>query len=450
MFLTVPVLLSGCSTLDSLAPDLGLGSSAPSTPQTSGLVVSDEPFAAQSGAAVLAQGGSAADAVSAMFFTMTATYPVAAGLGGGGICLVRDAGGQTREFDFLPRAAAGGGAYAVPGAVAGFYDLQKAFGTLPWQRVVAAGEAYAAAGFPISHVLEQRLQAAQSVIRLDAALSAEFLDESGHVKPEGTVVMNRPLSVTLGTVRLGGGDGFYKGPVATAIAAYSAAQGGHVTAGELAAYRDGQTPARLVNVGGFTAAIADAHTGAGAFAGALLANLSRGDATNEGAVVAALRQTLAGFHVASLPSDLGATGFAALDKGGGAAACAVTLNGPFGSGHTAGDTGVLLAAAPDSAAGLSAAFLAPVIASDSNGQVALSGAGAGGPNGTAAAMLALERMAAGMPLAQESDLRSTGLAPFVTVNVISCQNGICVALPDPGGHGLGTAAADQGAPAAAP
>ena len=90
--LAVPLLLAGCETMDSLVPsmpDLGmsdlLGSSAPAmqAARTTGLAVSDEPYAAQTGATILSQGGSAADAVSAMFFTLTATYPVAAGLGGG-------------------------------------------------------------------------------------------------------------------------------------------------------------------------------------------------------------------------------------------------------------------------------------------------------------------------------------------------------------------------------
>ena len=54
------------------------------------------------------------------------------------------------EFDFLDRKPNGGGAYGVPGAVRGFYDMQRMYGALPWQRTVAPGEAYAATGFPIS------------------------------------------------------------------------------------------------------------------------------------------------------------------------------------------------------------------------------------------------------------------------------------------------------------
>ena len=444
--LAVPLLLAGCDTLDDLmpsVPDLGIGDSTPvSQPaKTTGLAVSDEPFAAQTGTAILSQGGSAADAVTAMFFTLTATYPVAAGLGGGGICIVRDSQGQTREYDFLPHAANAGGAYAVPGAVAGFHDLQKAYGVLPWQRDVAPGEAFAATGFPISHVLAQRIAAAQNVIRLDAALSAEFLDQNGQPRAEGSVAANPDLSVTLGSVRQLGTDGFYAGPVAASIVSYSAAQGGTVSAAELSGYRSTQTPARLVNLGTISASVPGPTTGAGTFSASVL----NGICTNRdlaAATVTAVRRALAGFNIQSVPPDLGATGFAAFDANGQAAACAMTMNGPFGSGHSAGDTGVTLAASPSTPVGISAAFLTPMIATDGNGQVVLAGAGSGGPNGTGAIVYALLRLATGQTLARPGDLLSTGLAPMATVNAITCSNGLCVALPDPGGNGLGTTVDD--------
>ena len=444
--LAVPLLLAGCETVGSLVPsmpDLGLGGSS-STPalqaaKTTGLAVSDEPFAAQAGATILSQGGSAADAVSAMFFTLTATYPVAAGLGGGGICIVRDNQGVAREFDFLPHAANGGGAQAVPGAVAGFYDLQKAYGALPWQRDVAAGEAFAATGFPISHVLALRLAAAQNIVRLDPALSAEFLGSSGQIKTEGTVVANPALSVTLGVIRQNGAQGFYSGAVADSLVAASAAQGGTLSAAELSGYRSTQNGARILNLGSVSAVVPGTSTGAGAFSDRVLTGVRGSDLA--AATVTAVRGALAGFNIQSVPPDLGATGFAALDAGGQAAACAVTLNGPFGSGHSAGQTGVILAAAPTSPAGISSAFLTPVIAADNGGQVALAGAGAGGPNGTGAIMYALMRLASGQSLIRPGDLRSTGLAPMATVNAIACSE-LCVALPDPGGNGLGATVGD--------
>ena len=66
------------------------------------------------------------------------------------------------------------------------------------------------------------------------------------------------------------------------------------------------------------------------------------------------------------------------------------------------------------------------------------GTGSGGPNGTAAAAYALLASSGGRILTHAT-IRSTGVAPFDTVNMISCENGICVALPDPGAHGQGAA-----------
>jgi gamma-glutamyltranspeptidase / glutathione hydrolase len=435
--LPMAALLAGCSIGDTISSSVNsvLGATGSVAQTSTGLAVGDEPYAVKAGTAILSEGGSAADAVTAMFFSMTATYPVAAGLGGGGICLVADPAKGIREYDFLPRAARAGGAYAVPGAVKGFYNLQIAFGALPWQRDVAGGEAFAATGFPISHALAIRLANTVAEFRQDPALAAEFLDSAGHLKLEGSVVANPLLSQTLSAIRLSGADGFYKGAVAVEIVRAAAAQGGAISLEDLSDYRVRVANPHLMSDSGLSVAIPDSSTGAGAFAQALFANAARG-ANPEGAVVTAVRQTLASFGVRALPADLGGTGFAALDQKGEAVVCGVTMNGSFGARRTAADTGVLFANAPASPSGIAGAFLTPLIARNGDGKVVLAGVGAGGPNGTAAVAYALLRLAAGQNVERPADLRSTGAAPAVTVNVISCGS-ICVALPDPGGHGLG-------------
>jgi gamma-glutamyltranspeptidase/glutathione hydrolase len=448
------LFLGGCQTVSSLgdhaAATVGLGDDAPKTytasqeskAQRSGIAAADEPLAARSGAAALASGGSAVDAVTTMFFTLTATYPVAAGLGSGGICLVRDPGGQVTEFDFLTKAPKAGGLYALPGAVAGFAAMQKLYGALPWQRVVAPGEAFAATGFLISQALAVRLIPAQNILRLDASLAAEFLDQNGAPHAAGVEVKNPALGLTLTQLRLNQADGFYRGDVAARIVAYSAAQGGGISAPELAAMAPLQGPARSRGTGSFVTWLPGVRTGAGAFTGGLMDNLSRDmRSSRDPAVVMsqAARQTLAGFGVGALPRDLGSTGFSAVDAAGEAASCAITMNGPFGSGRTAAGTGVVLGQTPSSTAGLASAFLTPVIAT-SGGQVGLAGVGVGGPNGTAAALYAVLDAAGGRPLGKRGDLRGTGNAPYDTVNMISCDQDTCVALTDPGAHGAGIAA----------
>ncbi|HEY1631902.1 MAG TPA: gamma-glutamyltransferase [Rhizomicrobium sp.] len=435
------VILTACSSGEEvIREDTG--------PHGSGYVVGDEPFAVRTGAAILAEGGSAADAAAGMYFSLSATYPVAAGLGGGGLCIVHDQpSGRTETFNFLARDAASGGPFAVPGNVKGFAAMQAAYGQLPWQRDVSPGEQFAATGFPISKALADRLATNLDVIRLDAGLAAEFLDESGRVKAPGTVVSNPALAQTLSYIRMYGPNGFYRGDNAAKIAAYTTGQSGAITTAELDSYAAGRAAPRTVALGSEIGYLPTDRIGSGAFTGMLLGrlvdangNIIPGDQA-AAATATATKAALDQFGISELPRDLGATGFAAVDGDGQAVSCAVTMNGPFGSGHTALGTGVTLARAPSSGkAGIAAAFLTPVIATDSSGSISLAGAGAGGPNGTAAIAYALVKLARGEDMTQPGAIRSTGIAPYDTVNVISCQGATCATLPDPQAHGLGAAA----------
>jgi gamma-glutamyltranspeptidase/glutathione hydrolase len=424
-----------------------------SAPLGGGYVVGDEPFAVKAGAAALAQGGSAADAATAMFFVLTATYPVAAGLGGGGICVVHDqASGQNEAFEFLARDSDTKGSFAVPATVRGFAALQAAYGRLPWQRDVSPGEGYAATGFPISTALSDRLSSSQDIVRLDAGLASEFFDESGRLKPAGVVVSNPSLGQTLGAIRTGGANGFYRGPIGEKIASYSSTQGGALSLAELDRAAVNRLAPRVIALGSEVGYLAPDRIGAGAFASSLLSrlidaqgNITAGDQAAS-ATAAATKATLDQFGITELPRDLGATGFAAVDNTGQAVSCAVTMNGPFGSGHTVSGTGITLARAPSSGqTGIAAAFLTPAIATDGrDGAVSLVATGAGGPNGTAAVAYTLLKLARGEDLTLPGSVRSTGIAPYDTVNVIACHDTVCATLPDPQAHGLGAAAGDVG------
>ena len=70
----------------------------------------------------------------------------------------------------------------------------------------------------------------------------------------------------------------------------------------------------------------------------------------------------------------------------------------------------------------------------------LAGAGAGGPNGTAAALYAVLDAAADGRWASAAICAARAAAPYDTVNMISCDQDACVALTDPGAHGAGIAA----------
>ena len=436
------LFLTGCSS------SLFEGEKPPADiPPASAFVVGDEAAAVKIGAAVLAEGGSAADAATAVYFAMSVTYPVAAGLGGGGLCLVHNASGTSEVVSFLTRDSKGGGPYALAGNVRGFWALQHAYGKLSWDRLLAPAQQLATAGFPISDALETRLNASLDVLRLDANLAYEFLDDNGNLKPAGTVINNTDIAQTIAAIRTNGPDGFYRGPIGKKIVDYAIQQGSGITAEEFGSYTEARMPAQSVAMGDLTVYLPPGNLGSGAFAITLFRKLTDVMASLD--IGQATRETLEQFQVEALPKDLGATGFAAIDTSGQAVACGVTMNGSFGAGRTTPAVGVTLARSPaSSAAGLSSAFITPVIASRTQDNAAITGVGTGGPNGAASVAYVLLRAARGDELTQPTDMRTTGLAPFSTVNAISCSKGFCAALNDPGSSGLGMAAAQSSAAAA--
>jgi gamma-glutamyltranspeptidase/glutathione hydrolase len=132
------------------------------------IVVTEEPLAADVGAAVLKSGGNAIDAAVAVALALAVTYPVAGNIGGGGFLLARFADGKTTFIDFrerAPRAATrnmyldpqgqptndsieGWRASGVPGTVRGLALAHRKYGSKPWRQLVQPAIRLARDGFP--------------------------------------------------------------------------------------------------------------------------------------------------------------------------------------------------------------------------------------------------------------------------------------------------------------
>src|SRR6266702_8079962 len=122
-----------------------------------GIVVAQEPLAADVGIAVLKSGGNAIDAAVAVGFALAVTHPFAGNIGGGGFMLIRLADGRTAFIDFrekAPRQAThdmyldpsgnvthdsliGWRAVGVPGTVRGLELALKKYGTKSWSELLA-------------------------------------------------------------------------------------------------------------------------------------------------------------------------------------------------------------------------------------------------------------------------------------------------------------------------
>ncbi len=420
-----------------------------------GGAAADEPRAVLIAEAILARGGSAADAATALYFALTVTYPVAAGLAGGGACTVYDAPSRTSEsLSFLPGRAAAGGSVAIPGALRGFALLHARFGRLRWSEVVLPAEELARFGHPVSRALVRRIEDTGIAGRADAALG-RLVAPLGAPMAEGTEVEQSALAVTLGRIRTRGGGGLYFGDLANDFLRGVAAAGGRVTQDDLRDFRPAWQSSAEVRVDDEIAAyvVPGAPSGGrlGATIWAALAEQSRyedaGTAERPHLLAETSSRALASFargeplspDVAGLlngydpdhhipvpipvdlgpwerPGDDGTTSFVVIDGETSAVACGLTMNGSFGTGQLVPELGVVLASpaqeGPSGWPSSGADLLAPLIIVDAGERgFVFAGAGSGGP----AAPIALSAVAIDV-LTGEATLRAAVSRPRLLQN----------------------------------
>lgn len=422
-----------------------------------GGVAVEEPRAALVGRQVLASGGSAADAATAMYFTLSVTYPSAASLGGGGVCLVYDVEGKKIEtLRFLPGQPAnpappGTVRNAVPGNPAGFFALHARFGTLPWATHVSRAEQLARFGTQASRALAWDIAWARAWLRPHRQ-SWNILAPGGRPLKEGQFLRQIDLAGILSSLRARGPGEFYRGRLSGEFARAVRLAGGSMTLEDLQAYKPSWGTTIEVELGNHSAHFADAPS-AGRAAAVLYALLAADDAYEDLGGAARLhlvaeasssaagelladpqappiagtkkrprlisesyvnrlagsidpgRHRPASTGIGQAPDGIGAsstTGFVAADRTGSAVACSLTMNAPFGSGRVAPGTGVFIAAAPARPAPLS-----PVIVLNPNtGQVHFAAAGGGTPaTPEAVPAVAAATMLAEIPLKEALALR---------------------------------------------
>ncbi|MCA0374858.1 MAG: gamma-glutamyltransferase family protein [Gemmatimonadetes bacterium] len=215
-----------------------------------GMVAASHPDAAAAGAAVLQQGGNAIDGFVATAFALSVTDVSQTGLGGGGAMTYYDATAKRVEhLSFYPRTGAdpawgraepanargpGRGA-ATPGMVAGLLEAHRKYGKLPLAQVMAPAIKLAREGFIVSPLLARTIVSSRAKLQVDSLASARFLPGGTALRP-GDRLVQPELAATLERVRDQGRDGFYTGIVAQQLAAKVQAQGGLITAQDMAAY----------------------------------------------------------------------------------------------------------------------------------------------------------------------------------------------------------------------
>jgi gamma-glutamyltranspeptidase/glutathione hydrolase len=226
-----------------------------------GAIATAHPLASGAGAAVLRAGGNAADAAVAAAFALSVVENQSSGIGGGGFALVYDAKArEVHALDFReiapararpdmfvaggapqPRRSLDGGlAVAVPGAVRGYAEIARRFGTKPLQELVGPAAVLAEKGFHVGRPYAEAAALRLGCLAADRAAAREFLGKGPDGKPAaylpGALLVRRDLAATLRAIGRGGPDAFYRGALAQRIVEAVRARGGVLSLDDLARY----------------------------------------------------------------------------------------------------------------------------------------------------------------------------------------------------------------------
>lgn len=229
-------------------------------------IVTAHPLATEAGAAILAEGGSAADAAVAVTAVLGLVEPQSAGIGGGAFLLYWDADRRRlRSFDGRETAPAstrpdqflgpdgtplpfdqqviGGQSVGVPGAVPMLARVHNAYGRLDWADLFAPAERLADRGFEVSPRLALVTGYMESLAGQPA--TRDYFYGGGKTPlAAGTVKTNPAYAATLRALAADP-KALHRGAIAEAITA--AALDGHsgqpnLTLADLAGYAPKERP----------------------------------------------------------------------------------------------------------------------------------------------------------------------------------------------------------------
>ena len=249
------LLFCACSIFPPVAR--GAATSDTSVRAQHAMVVAESPEASAAGVEILKQGGNAIDAACATALATGVTHPASCGIGGGGFMLIYEASsGKFYALDYRERAPMkataamfirdgkpdeslarnGALAIAVPGEVAGIEAALKRFGTMKFQEVAVPAVRLAQDGFSLSDHLAHEIAGMSDKLKLDPALAAVFLKPDGTAPKPGDLIFQKNLAATIQKLGDKPIETFYHGPIAGELVQFIQAQGGIITAEDLASY----------------------------------------------------------------------------------------------------------------------------------------------------------------------------------------------------------------------
>ena len=220
-----------------------------------GVVATSQPLAAQAGLAVLCAGGNAVDAALATVAALCVVEPCSTGVGGDAFALIWQANERrlyglnasgpapaglradwVRGLGYAEMPAFGPIPVTVPGAVRGWQAALDRFGSWPLDRILTQAITYAEEGFPVSQRIAGSWSRSTEKMSQHPDSRRVWLP-GGRAPRAGELFRNPEFARTLRTLAAEGPDAFYLGDIGRQIAACVQEAGGVLTQDDLAAYR---------------------------------------------------------------------------------------------------------------------------------------------------------------------------------------------------------------------
>ncbi|MGM9484210.1 gamma-glutamyltransferase family protein [Roseateles sp. NT4] len=216
------------------------------------IVSTSHPLAAQAGLRMLQAGGNAVDAAIATAACMTLVEPCSNGLGSDAFCILWD-GQQLHGLNASGPAPAawtpdffqgqvmpkrGWGSVTVPGAVGGWMALSQRLGKLPFADLMQPAIEIAERGYAVPPIVQGKwaMAAALSELTSQSGFAQAFLPK-GRAPEVGELFRFEEAARSLRLIAESGGEAFYRGEIAAALARFARETGGALTEADLAAYQ---------------------------------------------------------------------------------------------------------------------------------------------------------------------------------------------------------------------
>ena len=211
---------------------------------------------------VMKAGGNIFDAAIAAFMVAWVTEPCMASAGGGGFATVQTEHGQSTVLDFFCQTPShkrrveevdfypveidfgatkeifhiGRGSVAVPGAVAGVFELHRHYGYMPMRTLVQPAIKAAKAGVRLNNFQHIDVVLLEPILGVSERGRTQFFDGQA-LKNVGDLIQMPLLADFLEFIAREGPNAFYKGEIAKKIVADQQANGGYLNMADFENYK---------------------------------------------------------------------------------------------------------------------------------------------------------------------------------------------------------------------